>query len=103
MELEASSGGTTSANPYWPRLCLQARDDVMYHGKAAMCRTHEYKYVRRVYESDELYDLRRDPGETRNVVNEPAYAAVAAQLRDRLLTWYQETCDVVPFDGDRRW
>jgi arylsulfatase A-like enzyme len=103
MELEASNGGTTSANPYWPRLCLQARDDVMYHGKAAMCRTHEYKYVRRVYESDELYDLRRDPGETRNVVNEPAYAAVAAQLRDRLLTWYQETCDVVPFDGDRRW
>ncbi len=103
MERQSHTADTGfETHPYWPRISLQWRDDRMFHGKAAMCRTPEYKYVRRVYESDELYDLRCDPGETRNVINEPDYAAIAAQLRDRLLTWYQETCDVVPFDSDRR-
>jgi arylsulfatase A-like enzyme len=67
-----------------------------------MCRTRDFKYVRRLYEADELYDLRADPGEQRNVAGDPSYAAALAQLKERLLTWYQETADVVPFETDRR-
>lgn len=101
MELES----TSMLNPeglYYPRVGLQAVDDAPYHTKAAMCRTNNYKYTMRLYEPDELYDLRNDPGETTNVIDEPAYAEIARQLKDRLLTWYMETCDVVPRQTDQR-
>jgi arylsulfatase A-like enzyme len=86
---------------YWPRLSLQARGSAE-HGKATMCRTHQWKYVRRLYESDELYDLRADPGEERNCINDPARAAIRDQLKDRMLLWYQATCDVVPHRPNQR-
>jgi arylsulfatase A-like enzyme len=68
-----------------------------------MCRTHDHKYIKRLYEKDELYDLRSDPQETRNVIDDPDYAEVLLQLKARMLTWYMETADVVPFETDRRW
>lgn len=86
---------------YWPRAQMQ-KSESGAHSKAAMCRTQTHKYVRRLYEQDELYDLRADPGELRNLIDEPEYAPALAQLRDRLLTWYQETCDVVPRETDVR-
>lgn len=86
---------------YWPRLSIQISDDVA-HTKAVMCRTAEHKYVRRLYEQDELYDLGADPDELCNVVDDPGYAAVGARLRDRLLTHFLDTADAVPFDVDRR-
>ncbi len=86
---------------YWPRAQMQ-KSESGSHSKAAMCRTQTHKYVRRLYERDELYDLRADPGEMHNLIDEPAYAPTLAMLRDRLLTWYQETCDVVPRETDVR-
>jgi N-sulfoglucosamine sulfohydrolase len=41
----------------------------------------------------ELYDLGKDPNELRNVANDPAYAEILADLRQRLLTWRRETND----------
>jgi arylsulfatase A-like enzyme len=72
------------------------------HTKAVMCRTGRYKYVRRLYESDEFYDLVEDPGEMHNRIDDPALAEVRAQLSDRMLTFFLETGDVVPFETDRR-
>ena len=89
------------AGLYWPRVQLQGSEGGE-HSKATMCRTRDFKYVRRLYESDELYDLRRDPGEVVNRIDDPAYAGVLAQLRERMLTWYQTTCDVVPYETDVR-
>ncbi len=86
---------------YWPRAEMQ-RSESGSHSKATMCRTANYKYVRRLYELDELYDLRKDPGEVNNVIDDPSYAEALADLRDRLLTWYQTTCDVVPYKTDVR-
>jgi arylsulfatase A-like enzyme len=68
-----------------------------------MCCTKEFKYVRRLYESDELYDLRNDPAELHNRIADPSLASTLAKMRDRLLTFFLETGDVVPFDADRRW
>lgn len=72
------------------------------HTKAVMCRTKEYKYVRRFYELDELYDLINDPGETVNRIDDPGMAGVLAELKERLLTFYQETCDAVPHVTNKR-
>jgi arylsulfatase A-like enzyme len=87
---------------YWPRLSLQTDMHSPYHTKAAMCRTKSHKYVMRLCEKDELYDMRRDPGELSNVIDDPGYADIKTRLRGRLLRWYMETADAVPFDVDQR-
>ncbi|NLB68835.1 MAG: sulfatase-like hydrolase/transferase [Lentisphaerae bacterium] len=100
MELESLS--TNKDGLYSPRIRLQTTDEGPYHTKATMCRTHTHKYVRRLYESDELYDLEADPLEENNIVDVPEAAGILATLKERMLTWYQETCDVVPRDTDKR-
>ncbi len=86
---------------YYPRL-LQQRSEGPQHSKAVMCRTRDYKYVRRLYEPDELYDLRADPQELHNRIADPALAGVLAQLKERMLTFFLETGDVVPWQADER-
>ena len=67
-----------------------------------MLRTERYKYVRRLYEQDQLFDLETDPHETVNRIADPALAGTLAQLRLAMLDWYQATCDAVPFAYDGR-
>jgi hypothetical protein len=99
MELESRM---TPDGLYWPRLKWQQQDDGPEHGKATMCRTQHYKYVYRLYEQDELYDLRADPGEQHNRIDVPALADVKAELRERLLRFLMETSDNVPWKTDQR-
>jgi arylsulfatase A-like enzyme len=87
-------------NPYWPRLSAQV-DDVA-HGKGTMIRTKDYKYVSRLYEEDELYDLTADPEEHINRIHDPALLSVAVDMQYKLMKWYQRNTDVVPFDFDNR-
>jgi arylsulfatase A-like enzyme len=101
MELESWTDGDRSSL-YWPRLALQQQEGPT-HTKAVMCRTHDYKYVRRLYEQDELYDLRADPGECVNRIDDPALADVQRAMQDRLLDFLLATGDVVPPTLDRRW
>jgi len=82
---------------YWPRLSVQ-NDDLEAHGKGVMVRTREWKYIRRLYEPDELYDLTNDPDELRNVAGDPQYAHIVREMTERLATWYMETVDAVPFE-----
>ena len=55
---------------YWPRVDRQ--QFIPQHSKAAMVRTSRYKYVRRLYEKDELYDLQQDPRELVNRIEDPS-------------------------------
>ncbi len=98
-ELESTSSQNPSGE-YWPRLDRQRH--IPEHTKAVMCRTQRHKYTRRHYETDELYDLVSDPGELVNRIDDPALSDVLAELRERMLTWFVETCDVVPRRVDRR-
>jgi arylsulfatase A-like enzyme len=100
MELE-SADSQVPTGLYWPRVNLQTSEGPE-HTKAVMRRTRDYKYVRRLYEQDELYDLRQDPGELDNRIGDPALAGVLAELKERLLSFYLETGDVVPQGVDRR-
>ena len=101
MELEYEPGHQDPQDLYYPRLSLQAREGPE-HTKAAMCRTKTMKYVRRLYEEDELYDLEQDPQERWNAIRDPAYQDAIARLRERLLDWYVETADAVPLEPDSR-
>jgi len=99
MELESTHvhcGGL-----YWPRLKWQVEEGPE-HSKAVMVRNHRYKYVRRLYEQDELYDLQEDPSELVNRIDDPSLSGVLMQLKERLLQFYLETGDVVPHQTDKR-
>ncbi len=47
----------------------------------------------RVLAAEELFDLVFDPNEANNLVDDPAYESVLAELRGRLLDWMQDTDD----------
>ena len=88
-------------SPYWPRNSVQHESDVA-HGKASMIRTRRLKYVMRLTEPDELYDLERDPMETTNIIDDASYAGELAELRQRLLRHHVETSDWLPRRLDPR-
>lgn len=92
--------GVSPMHPYYPRISTQA-DDVA-HTKAAMIRSKRYKYISRLYEKDEFYDLERDPNELHNLIDEPEYQQEILKMQRKQLEWYQATCDIVPFKPDNR-
>ena len=87
-------------NKYWPKANTQL--EMPAHTKAVMCRTQDFKYVHRLEEDDQLFDLRRDPEERHNRIHDAELADVRTQLRERLLDWMIATADVVPRDRDGR-
>lgn len=99
--MELQSNHHAPGGLYWPRLSLQQTEGPE-HTKAVMCRTQDYKYVMRLYESDELYDLKKDPTELNNLINELSLQSVVQLLHQRLLQFFMETADIVPWDANRR-
>ncbi len=88
---------------YWPRGSLQSGEgDGFEYTKAAMIRTERYKYVHRLYEMDELYDLKNDPEELHNKINDLGMQSILYELKNRMLSFYLETGDVVPHKTDKR-
>lgn len=92
--------GTTSYSPYYARHVSQTDPDA--HAKGFMLRTTDYKYVSRVNEADELYDLIKDPEERHNVISDPQYGSVSRELEKKLRLWLMRTADIVPYDYDKR-
>lgn len=92
--------GAQPDNEYWPR--MKAQEDDTAHTKATMIRTMRYKYVRRLYEQDQLFDLQNDPGETRDLSADLSMRDTICDLQMKMLDWYQATCDIVPYEYDSR-
>jgi len=64
----------------------------------------QYKYIRYygIWDTDELYDLRADPLETRNLIRDPAHRAVAARLNTELFDTLAATGGLyIPLAPDR--
>lgn len=59
-------------------------------------RTMDWKYVEGLHGDCELYDLRNDPGERRNLAADPAYAKVLHEQRQNLRAWADATNDPWP-------
>ena len=102
-------GSHTPDHIYHPRITIQNTQPEL-HGKAVMLRTREWKYVRRLYDTDELYDLTRDPDELVNLIDpsaslgasDPRCDSVVRSMREKMLTWLLDTGDAVPFQWDKR-
>lgn len=92
--------GPDLANDYYPRQNAQ-RDDLA-HAKGIMIRDYNYKYISRTIGQDEFYDLRSDPNELINQINNPQYKDEIQKKEHNLLKWLERTADIVPFQYDER-
>lgn len=99
-ESHAMDAGHTPDNEYWPRTTEQEK--IPQHTKAMMLRDKDYKYVYRLYEEDEFYDLKVDPTEKNNQIGNTAFSEKVKEYKNRMLQHFFETCDVVPFKQDKR-
>jgi arylsulfatase A-like enzyme len=63
-------------------------------------RTSRYVYYcsRRKFDSEHLFDMDNDPYQMKDVIGDPAYQAVASELRAKTKTWRQRTPSVKPLD-----
>ncbi len=72
-----------------------------------MLRTPRYKYVRYLEgDGEEFYDLRKDPGETRTLIDVPKHAAALEGHRALLQTHLEQTGDPffsLAWEADPRW
>lgn len=100
-EPQAMEKGHGPEFPYWPRLDTQCQEGPE-HTKACMIRMGNIKYVMRLYEEDELYDLEKDPLELENRIHEEAYQETILEMKLRMLRFYMETGDWVPNRKDIR-
>ena len=69
------------------------REIVVYdeYGPVRMVRTAEWKYVYRHPDGPhEAFDLRADPGERRNLIDDPAAQPMIRELRGRLDAWFRQ-------------
>ena len=92
--------GSSEESDYWPKMISQT-DDIK-HEKGIMMRGKRFKYVSRILEDDELYDLLNDPEEKCNVIDNPEFAETVSKMRNTMLKWLEYTGDTVPLKLDSR-
>ena len=66
-----------------------------------MVRTLNWKYVYCPHDLDELYDLRNDPYEMRNLINDSKQKEILDEMRARLIGWSDATNDMFQWDWVR--
>lgn len=94
---------TRRPGSFYERQSRAARPFAVVGSYAVSCRTNEWKYVRRGYtEYHELYDLEKDPGELHNLYGRPEAAEIQRQMELRLLDYFMQTGDVLPYQQDPR-
>lgn len=78
-------------------------------GNMKMVRKGQWKLLFDVLGRGELYDLAHDPGELRNLFNDPAYLRARLEMVETLLAWTMRTEDDLPGGAytpklaDRNW
>jgi len=100
-EIHTHESDRPRENIYWSRPALQFTEPQV-HGKAVMIRSREWKYVRRLYDTDELYDLKNDPDEVHNLIEDESLAHIRDELVAEMATWFIETGDQAPWRWDSR-
>lgn len=99
-ETQAMESVRSEESIYWPRISTQCEEGPQ-HTKAVMVRMGQYKYVFRLYETDEFYDLENDPLECDNAVWRPEYQGQIMKMKERMLRFFVETRDFVPNRKDK--
>ena len=67
-----------------------------------MVRMGNYKYIKRLYESDEFYNLSSDPAELCNEIDNSKYGDIINQCRLEIMEHLIKTGDYIPRRKDIR-
>ena len=80
----------------WPKevYCEQHGDELGLYSQR-MVRTNDFKYIYNVQDQDELYDLKKDPYEMKNLINNPKYRKTLLKLEAKLLKWMKKSNDMI--------
>lgn len=87
---------------YYEKTMLPRKYSPKVFAKSIMIRTEEFKYIYCPGDTDEFYDLRKDPKEVINIISNPEVKPIVDSLKERLLRWMLDTVDAVPFKWDKR-
>eukprot|EP01060_Flectonema_neradi_P014962 TRINITY_DN21664_c0_g1_i1.p1 TRINITY_DN21664_c0_g1~~TRINITY_DN21664_c0_g1_i1.p1 ORF type:complete len:545 (+),score=113.74 TRINITY_DN21664_c0_g1_i1:35-1636(+) len=105
-EIKIEGGGCLEQCPkgnYCPRGQEETQPGNNGSPRATMIRNNTAKFVYRPTGVSELYDLVKDPTETKNLISSPEYSALKNELKDTLLEWMVITGDVTPYKEDDRY
>ncbi|HXK37393.1 MAG TPA: sulfatase/phosphatase domain-containing protein, partial [Candidatus Paceibacterota bacterium] len=81
--------------PWGYRALLQSLQWREAEGRISMVRTHDWKLVQDTAGGrEELYDLRMDPWELHNLIDDSSRQSIIRDLRRRLLDWSSRTGEV---------
>lgn len=71
-------------------------------GRVISLRDHEYTFVYRLYEKNELYSRKNDPQELDNLIDDPQYESRIKIYEGELLKFFLECSDHAPLKNDER-
>ncbi|MFW9949613.1 MAG: sulfatase [Candidatus Thorarchaeota archaeon] len=73
--------------------------ETLYQMATPILMSSSGKFMKQFYNeprpTEELYDLRSDPREQKNLINDPNYKTVLLDLRQRLKSWQEKTSDPI--------
>jgi len=61
--------------------------------RSVMIRTELWKLILRDVGKEEMYDLKTDPNELNNLIDNPIHKEIKSELKEQLLRWYLRTSD----------
>ncbi len=86
----------------WPdSVYCESHGEVWGYSSQRMVRTENWKYVYTPHDMDELYDLKADPGEMKNLIGDSDCADVLEDMKARLIGWNDETEDMFQWNWVR--
>ena len=91
----------TPGMAYYPKVALQNQQPGTVT-RTTSIRTAEYRLTYRPADQSELYDLRSDPRELKNVYGEPQYRTAQSELFERMMDYYVNTSGIAPRKQDAR-
>ena len=100
-QVALASANNVPESQAYPRFSILQRGGPE-HERAVMCRTHDFKYVYRLEEEDELYDLRNDPQEVDNCISDPRLSDILSEMKMRVLEWFVRSSDIIMDKHDQR-
>ncbi|MDN3518236.1 alkaline phosphatase family protein [Aquisalimonas lutea] len=69
--------------------------------RTTMLRTEQWKYVHYRGFRPQLFDLHNDPGEHRDLANEPEYSGILRDMADRLFSWMERRRTRITVSNER--
>ena len=77
------------------------KDNQSTVARSSMIRTNMWKLIIRDAGKEELYNIKNDPRELKNLIDSSSHDKIKTELKEKLLRWYLKTSDNADWRRDR--